>query len=78
VRASELGITTRLKPLTSCSYLMVVAPGQMPWVAEPKGKDLCPQLQSRGAAIAAVPISSQRCVLTPTRRFESSSLASMT
>ena len=70
------GITTRLKRLTGCPYLVVVAPGQMPGVAEPKGKDLCPQLQSRGAAIAAVPIASQRCVLTPMRRFELSSLAS--
>jgi len=70
--------TGQLKLLTSCPYLMAVAPGRVPGAAEPKGKDLCPQLQSLGAALDAVPTSSQRCVLTPMRRFASSSLASKT
>jgi len=71
-------MTRRLKPLTSCPYLMGEARGRVPGAVEPKGKDLCRQLQSRGAALAAVPISSQRGALTPMRRFTSSSLASTT
>jgi hypothetical protein len=57
---------------------MRVAPGRVPRAAELEGKDLCPQLQSRGAALAAIPIMSQAGVLTPMRRFASSFLASMT